>query len=143
MTESSRWEDAWILLAILYAGRPGEFASLARVIGIADYINHAIPTHGELDGAFDRLQRADWIEFRDLTYAPTEAAESMFADRRDKRTSVRKDREVVARRIGAEEWSPGSPIPTVGPEGPRCVQLTEAAVRCACDEYLATKRKSK
>jgi hypothetical protein len=49
--------DAWILLAISFAGGDGA-ARLPEIIAAADYINHAIPTAGELDGALNRLPAA-------------------------------------------------------------------------------------
>ena len=50
------WEpcDAWILLAILCLKRRAHIP-LHGIIGVADYINHAIPTIEELHGALNRL----------------------------------------------------------------------------------------
>lgn len=59
ISEPFVWSDAWILLAIIYTGSQG--CSPDNLIKIADYINHAIPTEEELDGAIARLTRARMI----------------------------------------------------------------------------------
>jgi hypothetical protein len=62
MNKQFVWSDAWILLAIIYAGDNGD---RANIIKIADGINHAIPTEEELSGAFARLAQAGFIEEED------------------------------------------------------------------------------
>lgn len=54
------WSDAWILLAVIYAD--GQGCDLDNLIKIADYINHAIPTKVELNGAIVRLTQAKMIK---------------------------------------------------------------------------------
>ena len=52
--------DAWILLAIIYSGSEG--GDTARIVEVADGINHAIPTDAEMAGAFSRLKGSRLIE---------------------------------------------------------------------------------
>ena len=59
MNEQFVWSDAWILLALIYAG---EQTDRDNLINIADGINHAIPTEDELAGAFARLTQAGFIK---------------------------------------------------------------------------------
>ncbi|HKO41952.1 MAG TPA: hypothetical protein VJU84_01575 [Pyrinomonadaceae bacterium] len=42
------WSDAWLLLAIIYAGRDGD-ATLLRILAAGDFIEHAIFTPDELE----------------------------------------------------------------------------------------------
>ena len=66
----------------------------------------------------------------------------MFGDRRDRRRTARDDLQVVAKRICAEPWSPGTELPTVGEAGPICAWLTAEVVGEACDKYIARMRGS-
>lgn len=50
--------SAWILLSIAYAAR-SKPAPLADIIAAADFINHAIVTHGELSRSIRNLQELD------------------------------------------------------------------------------------
>ncbi len=63
--------DAWILLSALLTCRT-RLADLVEIIGTADYINHAIPSHEELHGAINRLRSARLITTRrgKLTVTP-------------------------------------------------------------------------
>lgn len=58
------WSDAWLFLAIGYANDKGE-SSLARVIGVADAIQHAVLTWEEVDGGLFRLGKAGYVIVRD------------------------------------------------------------------------------
>jgi hypothetical protein len=138
VVDELKWEDTWLLLAVLYAARVGQPATLAEVIGTADYINHAIPTRGELDGALPRLRQQGWIHVEDLTFEPTEQAETMFADRRDRRSTVSKDLDLVRERIGALVWKP-EPLPAA-PSTPTVAGLTAEAVEAATTAYLKSAR---
>lgn len=53
------WQDAWILQAVDYSGRPG---SLRSVIANADAINVDIPDRDALERAVRRLQGAGLVE---------------------------------------------------------------------------------
>ncbi len=56
MTYAENTTDAWILLAVRYAGPPlEEERSLGSIVAAADAINRAVPGAKEVDGAFRRL----------------------------------------------------------------------------------------
>ena len=71
--------DAWVLLAILYAGRDGG-ADLADVVGCADGINHAILSYGELQNALFKLTADGLVRHENGRFSPTAAA-TVFFDR--------------------------------------------------------------
>jgi hypothetical protein len=71
-------EDAWILLTILYASKKGA-CKLEDVIALADGINKAVPTPGELHGALNRLAAGRLIKYQRNTYSVTESALALFA----------------------------------------------------------------
>ena len=52
--------DAWLLLAIIYAGRE-EPSTLVDVIAAADYINHAVVVFEEKEDALARLSAGGYI----------------------------------------------------------------------------------
>lgn len=54
------WADAWVLWSI--AAGSAEIVGLRKMIGAADYINHAVPTYDDLDGALGRLHAAGCVE---------------------------------------------------------------------------------
>jgi hypothetical protein len=70
--------DAWILLAALHSCRK-EPKELESIIGAADYINHAIPTHEELHGAINRLLAGRLLTTRRGKLIVTERATDLFA----------------------------------------------------------------
>ena len=69
--------DAWILLAPLYASKKGA-CRLENVIAMADGINVAIPTLGELHGSLNRLGAGRLIKYQRDTYSVTEGALALF-----------------------------------------------------------------
>lgn len=140
MMQDSRSEDAWVLLAVLYAARVDAPADLARVVGCADYINHAILTLGEVDGALARLVEDAWIRQDGLSFAPTTKAEEMFSPRRDLRTTAMADLTFVRQRIGAPDWTPGTAIPDA-PSSPRTPGLTAEVLDEAVQRYVRSMRR--
>lgn len=70
-------EDSWILLAVLFCTQGGE-GTLDRIIGAADFINHAIPTLEELHGALNRLYAGRLITWCTGAAAPTDDALSLL-----------------------------------------------------------------
>jgi len=55
------WSDAWVLLSVVYAARETGGADITRIIAVADAVNHAIVTHGELDDGLARLIEAGYV----------------------------------------------------------------------------------
>ena len=66
------WSDAWLLLAIIYAGREG--GNVETLIEVGDFINHAIFIDEELEGGFRRLGQAGYIQEADGIYKACEVA---------------------------------------------------------------------
>jgi hypothetical protein len=97
------WSDAWILQAIAVASQD-EPASLATVVAAADALNHALPVHDELHGAFVRLVAEGFV---------VEQAEHFMLGARlsqvDRTALVganaRKGREVATKLLGSEPWT--------------------------------------
>ena len=71
-------EDAWILLATLY-GRASGACELGQIVAVADFINHAIPTLGEMHGALNRLHAAGLIRMRNDLFQATKKAVALFS----------------------------------------------------------------
>jgi hypothetical protein len=74
------WADAWFLLAVSYVSPNGETAELSAVIGAADFINHAILTHREIESATHKLTRDGWIEYSDGKFMATEEMLQRFSE---------------------------------------------------------------
>ncbi len=100
MNEQFIWADAWILLAIIYAGENG---SLATISHIADGIDHSIPTQAELDGAFRRLGKARYIEAHGDKYRATPVVIEAFEKTHTPRRDVSKELGDVKRFLGVGE----------------------------------------
>ncbi len=104
------WSDAWILLALLYSGGK-EGTDLRATIAAADFINHAIPTYDELNGALARLQAARYLERRGRTYRVTPRVLSAYAEIGARRRLVQKELDDLQSFLGVEHSidSPSSP----------------------------------
>lgn len=68
---SAETTNSWIFLAI-GMGSTESTISLREIIGVADGINYAIPTHGELQNAFGWLLKQDLISKEGKEYRLTE-----------------------------------------------------------------------
>jgi hypothetical protein len=71
-------EDACVLIAIFY-GRASGGCKLGQIVAVADLINRAIPTPGEIHGALNRLHAAGLIRARRDLYQVTDKAVAMFS----------------------------------------------------------------
>jgi len=97
MNEQFIWSDAWILLAIIYADENGTRATISN---IADGIDHNIPSQSELDGAFERLEKAGYIEASGEKYRATPAVIEAFEKTHTPRRAVHKELDEVKRFLG-------------------------------------------
>jgi hypothetical protein len=68
------WSDAWLLLAIIYADKPGG-ATLDKIIAAGNAINAAIFTPTELESGLARLTRSGFIEENAGLFVPTKNAQ--------------------------------------------------------------------
>jgi hypothetical protein len=64
----ARWSDAWLLAAVDWSGG----GDLAKIIGAADAINHAIPTDEEIDHAIQFLGAAGLVRYSDASLQLTD-----------------------------------------------------------------------
>lgn len=62
--------NSWIFLAVAVASSESP-ATLDKIIGVADAINHAIPTHKELQNAFGWMSKQNLILKEDKKYRLT------------------------------------------------------------------------
>ena len=70
------WVDAWLLAAI---PDPDAGGSLSEVIGVADAVNHAIPTRDELASSLGALLAADLVTALDGRFRVTPAGRAVRA----------------------------------------------------------------
>jgi len=98
------WYDAWILAAVVYASDDkGSPVPLWRVIGIADALNKAMVTRGELELAMGRLVGAGYVRIATEGFAPTPRAVALKAPGPPV--------EYIAKAIGAAEWTQEAELP--------------------------------
>ena len=68
---------AWILYSVAMASGP-EPASFAQISGLADAINHAVPTQQELSGSLRQLRAVGLVAAHVKRYALTDAGKAML-----------------------------------------------------------------
>jgi hypothetical protein len=126
------WSDAWLLQAIAIAAHNAP-APLAQVLAAADAVNHALPTDGELHGAFSRLTAGGFVTEADGRFAltahvPTRVTSRMLAG------GWNTGRQAASEFLNAEPWTPltkgGDPRNAVLYPG-----LTPERIRDADQEY--------
>ncbi|HEY7518767.1 MAG TPA: hypothetical protein VIE36_10800 [Methylomirabilota bacterium] len=100
---SFEWADAWILAAAIWATDGEAPVPLWRLIAIADALNKAIPSRGELEVGIGRLARAGYLRVVPDGFEATPTALALKAPG--------PPMEIVARAIGAREWSPQTEMP--------------------------------
>jgi DNA-binding PadR family transcriptional regulator len=90
---------AWILLSV-----PESPGTLQDIIAMADAINHAIPSHQELQTSLGWLLSRDLIGKSNQKYALTEAGSQLLSETRGRHRYVMKIWDLVADRL---ETMPG------------------------------------
>lgn len=91
--------DAWLLLALIYAGEPADRQRISRV---GDGIQHALLTEEELDGGLQRLQAAGYVAEAEERYWPTPAVIVWYERISPNRARILKDLERVERFLGVK-----------------------------------------
>jgi hypothetical protein len=129
MTSDSRfwWSDAWLFLAVGYSSEKGA-SSLARVIGAADAIQHAVLTWEEVDGGLFRLGKAGYVAVRDGKVGLTDQGRTILEALREKTVLKRQDELSIA--IGAPTWTGHDPAGARHPDQPQIIgqDVYQAAV---------------
>jgi hypothetical protein len=78
---------AWIYISVAYASEKGP-AGLSEIIGIADGINKAIPTHKELQSTLGQLLKSNLIEKVGKKYKLTEMGNGIFENERKNNKTI-------------------------------------------------------
>ncbi len=112
------WSDAWLFLAIGYSNEKGE-SSLARVIGVADAIQHSVLTWEEVDGGLFRLGKAGYVIVRDGKVGLTQQGRTILEGLQKKTVLDRQDELALA--IGAPPWTAHDPIRARDPDQPQII----------------------
>ena len=133
------WSDAWILLATVYAAGK-ESASLDEVIGAADYIQHAIVTFEEMEGALDRLTTGDFIVFSNGRLSPSQKTLEYYESISKQKRRVLDEQQNIEDFIGAQRWQPGDD-PTQANKGASFPDLDRSEFDAAIQAYISKAEK--
>lgn len=102
--------DAWLLLAIIIAAGD-EVATLDKIVGAGDFVNHAIFTNDEIESGLYRLTRAGYIQEVEGNFRPTEIALRQYKKTSEKKRAVFDQMESLREFLGAKPWVFGVPFP--------------------------------
>jgi hypothetical protein len=103
----SNWSDAWLLLAIIYAGDEG--ANLERIIEVGDGIEHAIFNPDELESGLARLTSSGYIKEKNGVFFATPKVMSSYLKTTSQRAYIHKDLERIEKLIGAASATSAQP----------------------------------
>ncbi len=98
------WSDAWFLLAVIYAGKE-QPAALSDIIAVADFINHAIITFEETEGALARLTAGGFIIDAGTKISPTEKTMSFYKSSTKRRHPVLNELEDIGKLLQISDMS--------------------------------------
>jgi hypothetical protein len=100
--------DALVLLSIIYASEFGsKNVDIGNIIASFDYIEHAIITYEELNGALCRLSENSYIsEVKELEFLPSVIIINAFNKKKinNMRINFRNELEFIRELINAKEW---------------------------------------
>jgi hypothetical protein len=119
----SAFSDAWFLEAV---GWSEAGVTLVELISTADYIDHAILTRDEIEGAVDRLRPAGLLRVDEGRFVLTEAGQSLRRAH---------ERLGVLARIGRLAADPALAPPAAHATSARRWRLPEAEYRRALTKY--------
>lgn len=100
-TKKYNRSDAWLLLAIIYAGGANGTATLDKIIGAGDYINHAVFNRDELESGLARLTAGNFIKEKNKTFSVTLKVKRAYAEITSARRAVDKELDDIRQLIGA------------------------------------------
>jgi hypothetical protein len=101
------WSDAWLLLAIIYAGKEG--ANLERIIEVGDGIDHSIFNPDELESGLARLSANGYIREKHGVFSAKSKVMTAFLKTTSPRSYIHKDLERIEKLIGAASYSSDQP----------------------------------
>ena len=93
------WSDAWLLLAIVYAGNGG--ATLEKIVAIGDGIEHAIFNADELESGLARLTFGGYVKENKGVFSATRKVMKAYAKTTSPRRAIHKELEDMQKLIGA------------------------------------------
>ncbi len=125
--------DAWLLLAIIYAGNGNNDAPLEKIISAGDWINHAVFNADEFESGLSRLTAGKFIKEKNETFSFTPKVKRAFIKINPRGRTVEKELEGLREFLGAA-------LPTS--EQPQINNLTyegfsQERFRKAADNYLS------
>lgn len=106
--------DAWLLCSIGLVCWKGRSARLEDILEASDAVNHAILTHGELDGGLARLIRAGHVVATATGFAPSRRTARPLRALLGVRRRLLDHVENVRKFLGAAPWVPGETPPAWG-----------------------------
>ena len=101
------WSDAWLLLAIIYAGKEG--ANLERIIEVGDGIDHSIFNPDELESGLARLTANGYIREKNGVFRATPKVMRAYLEATSPRSYIHKDLERIEKLIGAASSNSDQP----------------------------------
>ncbi len=131
--------DSWVLLSIIYSGAQNG-AQLAEIIATGDFINHAILTFEELEGAFARLSKGKFIRKKGIFFFPSDKTMRYWRENQKARNYVHKDWERINQFIHIKPWD-NQAIPQKANEGFSYKGITREQYQQAIDRYLVKENK--
>lgn len=124
------WSDAWLLLAIIYAGSRG--ATLERIVAVGDGINHAIFNPDELESGLARLTSSGYIKEKNGIFSVTSKVLRAYAKSTSPRRAIHKELDDMEKLIGAA--SPSSKQPQIN--NLKYAGFSKESYEEAVDRYL-------
>lgn len=131
--------DAWVLLSIILSGTQNG-ARLENIIAAGDFINHAIFTFEEMEGALARLSIGKYICRKGYYFYPSEKTIKMWNEKQKTKSYIHKDMERVAKFIDAKPWEKQA-IPQKANEGYSYKGIDRDQFERAVNLYLAKENK--
>jgi hypothetical protein len=98
--------DAWVLYAVIHASK-SEPASLAKVIAVGDYYNHAVFTDDELYGGLERLKSGGWVVSKQHTFSISNKCIDIYFGISAKKLSCFDEMKMLAEKLNSD------PIPLI------------------------------
>ena len=120
--------DAWLLPAIIYAGGA---ATLERIIGAGDWINHAVFNPDELESGLARLAAGGLIKEKKKIFSATLKVRRAYAKTASPRRAVDKELSDIRQFIGAASTGEQPQLNDLKYDG-----ITPEEFREAFDKYL-------
>ena len=131
--------DSWVLLSIIYNGAQNG-AQLAEIIATGDFINHAILTFEELEGAFARLSKGKYIRKNGNFFFPSDKTMRFWSKHQKARSYVSKDWERINQFLHVKSGEK-QVIPQKASDGFSYKGITREQYQQAIDLYLVKENK--